>query len=98
MPNKVCWFGCNKTKKLSVVVTPKWLDALSIKHLDTNDVICEQHFLVDSIKKQNYIVDKLGNIVCSVSKISITISVKYNSNFNLLIYQLFNPSNYQLSF
>jgi len=50
--------GCNKTKKLSVFVTPKdphlkegWLDALNIKHLDANDVICEQHFLVDSIKK-----------------------------------------------
>ncbi len=43
MPNKICWFGCNKTKKLSVFVTPKdphlkekWLDALNIEYLDTN--------------------------------------------------------------
>lgn len=65
MPNKICWFGCNKTKNLSVFVTPKdphlkekWLNALNIKHIDTNDVICEQTFLVDSIKKQNNVVDK----------------------------------------
>jgi len=77
MPSKICWFGCNKTRKLSVFVTPKdqslkkeWLNALNIDHLDTNDVICELHFPVDAIKKQNYIVDKVGNIVCSVSKIT----------------------------
>jgi len=78
MPNKICWFGCNKTKKLSVFVTPKdpslkqeWLNALNIDHLGTNDVICELHFPIDATKRKNDIVDKVGNIVCSVSKIII---------------------------
>lgn len=74
MPNKFCLFGCNYEKKLSLFSIPKdkvlkdqWLKSLEVDNLFDNEVICEEHFSIDQIKKKKDIVDKLGNIICSVS-------------------------------
>lgn len=59
MPNKICYFGCNKLKKLSVFSLPKddilkneWSKSLGVDFFDSNHVICEEHFTEDQIKKK----------------------------------------------
>jgi len=59
MPNKICYFGCNTFKKLSVFSLPKddilknkWSKALGVDNFDSNHVICEEHFTEDQIKKK----------------------------------------------
>ena len=75
MPNKICYFGCNKFKQLSIFTIPKdqclrnkWLESLEVNHFSATDVICEDHFQADLIKRSNNIIDNLGNIICSVSR------------------------------
>lgn len=74
MPNKICYFHCNKSEKLSVFNIPKdkhlkekWLQSLGIDHFSPNEVICEKHFRDDLIIRSKDIVDNLGNVIFSVS-------------------------------
>lgn len=76
MPNKLCYFGCNKFKNLLIFSIPKnkvlrqkWLESLEIDHFSLTGVVCQQHFQNNQIKRLNDIFNSLGNLVCSVSTI-----------------------------
>lgn len=86
MPNLICCFGCNKTKKMSIFTCPKdvliktqWENNLGII-LKKNYVICENHFIPDDIEKKIIKKDAQGNIIFSVSIKPILLNLKVKIN------------------